>query len=218
MKIFFTAMLSFLLLMTTVEAAKIDTYRNIISSGRFILEYTIVEPPIRVTNKEATLKGNGFFGNFEMTNTSGNKDFNWKNHLRRVPVINVKQQQYSYGSFGISSLIEAFAPIIPPEKVIATLYTPEYKFIGSGTLDNYLTYEDFFGSKNGFNCAIRYYFSGDDLVKIAVLDYIEEGSQIQSYEKYLLRIDKFSATPDQSYLTLPSQLIDTTKRDKEVSK
>ncbi len=218
MKIFFMAMLSFLLLMTTVESAKIDAYRNIISSGLFTLKYTIMEPPVRVTNREATLKGSGFFGNFEMTDTSGNEDINWEKHLRRVSVINVKQKQYSYGRSGISSLIEAFAPIIPPEKIIATPYTPEYKFIGSGNLDDGLSYEDFFGSKNGFNCAIRYYFSGDTLTKIAVFNYVADDLRIQSYEKYLVQIDEFSATPDQSYLTLPSQLKDTTKRDKEVSK
>ena len=195
MKIFFTAMLSFLLLMTTAEAAKIDAYRDIISSGRFTLKYTITEPPVHMTNREATLTGSGFFGDFKMTSTKSNRDFNAENYLRKINVINVWQQQYSsYGSFGMSSLIEAFAPIVPPEKVIATPYTPEYKFIGSGTLDEYLTYEDFFGSKNGFNCAVRYYFSGDDLVKIAVLNYVEDDSQIQSYEKYLVRIDTFSAT------------------------
>ena len=196
MKIFFTAMLSFLLLMTTVEAAKIDAYRNIISSGRFILKYTIAEPPVHVTNKEATLTGSGFFSDFEMTSTKSESDFNAENYLRKINVINVQQQQYSYGNFGISSLIEAFAPIIPLEKVIATPYTPEYKFIGSGNLDDGLSYEDFFGSKNGFNCAIRYYFDGDTLTKIAVFDYITKDSLVQSYEKYLVQIDEFSTTQE----------------------
>lgn len=196
MKIFFTAILSFLLLMTTVEATKIDAYRNIISNGRFTLKYTILEEPVRVTNKEATLKGSGFFGNFEIADKSNNKDFTRRNYLRKVTVINLRQQQYSYGSFGISSLIEAFAPIIPPEKVIATPYTLEYKFIGSGTFSDGLSYEDFFGSKNDFNCAIRYYFDGDTLIKIAVFDYIADDSQIKSYEKYLIQIDEFSATQE----------------------
>ena len=55
MKIFFTVILSFLLLMTTAEAAKIDAYRNILSSGRFTLKYTIIEPPVHVTNSAVTL-------------------------------------------------------------------------------------------------------------------------------------------------------------------
>ena len=70
MKIFLTAILSFLLIMTTAEAAKIDAYRNIISSERFTIRYTIAEPPTRVTNREAKFVGIGGFGSFEMTDTS----------------------------------------------------------------------------------------------------------------------------------------------------
>ena len=76
----------------------------------------------------------------------------------------------------------------------------------------------FFGSKNGFNCAIRYYFSGDDLLKIAVFNYITDGSRIQTYEKYIIEIDEFSSTPNQKYFTLNAQLKDKTKRDKGAKK
>lgn len=284
MKIFFTAILSFLLLMTTTEAAKIDTYRDMLSSGRFTLKYTIAEPPIHVTNKEATLKGNsGFFGDFKMTDTTGfqlqhinnfqniivydgankyteklinsinenvslqaviaytlkkngetfrfcsiqkdGKKTYWSSYSNHeiqadleektniMSALDVMNEDYSY-----DMLTTALSPIISRDKIIATPFTPEYKFIGSGKLDGGLSYEDFFGSKNGFNCAIRYYFSGDTLTKIAVFDYVMNNSQIQTYEKYLVQIDEFSATTDQSYFTLPAQLKDKTRRDKEAKK
>ena len=284
MKIFFTAILSFLLLMTTAEAAKVDAYRNMISSGRFTIKYTLTEPPIRKTNKEAKLTDmGGFGGDFKMTDsgvaqrqsldnykgvmvfdgankcidsldivpniittilkTNGEtfrfcalqKDdkkeyyassfFRGKFHGRNNVFANeeedlgimnagdVMNEDYSYGI-----LTTALAPMISTDKVIATHYTPEYKFIGSGTLNGGLSYEDFFGSKNGFNCAIRYYFDGDTLSKIAVFDYVMKDSRVQTYEKYLVQIDEFSATPDQSYLSLPEGLKDKTKRDKGAKK
>ena len=80
MKIFFTAIITFLLLMSEAQAAKIDSYREIISSGRFTIKYTLTEPPARVTNKEATLLS-GFFGSdFQMTNTSAVQIRDLNNH------------------------------------------------------------------------------------------------------------------------------------------
>lgn len=284
MKIFFTAILSFLLIMTTAEAAKVDAYRNILSSGRFTIKYTLTEPPVRKTNREAKLIDmGGFGGDFKMTDTSAAqrqalndykgvmvfdgankcvesldivpniittilktngetfrfcaipKDdkteyyaasfFRGKFHGRNnafaneeedlgiMNAVDVMNEDYSYGI-----LTTALAPITSTDKIIATHYTPEYKFIGSGTLGNGLSYEDFFGSKNGFNCAIRYYFDGDTLSKIAVFDYVMKDSRVQSYEKYLVQIDEFSSTPDQSYLKLPEGIRDKTKRDKGAKK
>ena len=298
MKIFFTAILSFLLLMTTAEAVKVDAYRDIISSGRFTIKYTLIEPPVHVTNSAVTLdqdvnrsaphafnrNKNIFsimFVKFEMTKKSpedsnlndfkgvvvcngANRYFEdisvpdywtpaeatnfcvlkknderfrfhywqdkgkikyWGNYgakgiyanfeegLGKMNAVDVLKEDLSYGI-----LTTALSPIISTDKIIATPYTPEYKFIGSGTLNGGLSYEDFFGSKNGFNCAIRYYFDGDTLSKIAVFDYIMKDSRVQSYEKYLVQIDEFSSTPDQSYLTLPEGLKDKTRRDKGAKK
>lgn len=278
MKIFFTAILSFLLLMTTAEAAKVDTYREIISSGRFTIKYTIAEPPAHLTAKEAKLVDRGGFGGgFEMIDTSSaqrrtlndykgvmvfdgaNKYIENFNRTQRgitsllkkngetfrfysyqkedktvyhslsahrhdiianqeedlgiMNAVDVLNEDYSYGI-----LTTVLSPIIKPDKIIATPYTPEYKFIGSGTLGNGLSYEDFFGSKNGFNCAIRYYFDGDTLTKIAVFNYVTKDSRVQTYEKYLVQIDEFSSNPDQSYLKLPEGLKDKTKRDKGAKK
>lgn len=286
MKIFFTAILSLMLLMTTAQAAKVDAYRNMLSSGQFTIKYTVKEPPVRVTNKEFTITNiNIFFNTFDtreslsaqhyrrLNNHKGVITFDGANkYLESLNVVqgsvisvlkkngetfrflvipNDKKNEYYAASifnggkfhgknnvfaneeeeFGIMNAVDtlkedysygilttALAPIIAPDKVIATPYTPEYKFIGSGTLNGGLSYEDFFGSKNSFNCAIRYYFNGDTLTKIAVFDYIMKDSRVQSYEKYLVQIDEFSSTPDQSYLSLPAELKDKTKRDKGAKK
>ena len=66
----------------------------------------------------------------------------------QMSYIDVLKEDYSYGT-----LTTALSPIISLDKIIATPYTPEYKFIGSGNLDDGLSYEDFFGSKNRFNFA-----------------------------------------------------------------
>lgn len=303
MKIFFTVILSILLLMTTAQAAKVDAYRNMLSSGRFTIKYTFKESPIRVTNKKFTITNVNIFFNafntregiaaqsyrflnnhkgvvtfdganryFERLDIAKNNEDKYPENLRnwniaQVSIVSVlkkngetfrfrvipngnKNEYYANSAFnggkfhgknkvfaneeeelGIMNAVDtlkedysygilttALIPIITPDKVIATPYTPEYKFIGSGTLNGGLTYEDFFGSKNGFNCAIRYYFNGDALSKIAVFNYIVKNSQVQSYEKYLVEIDEFSPTPDQSYLSLPAEIKDETKRDKGAKK
>ena len=204
MKIFFTAILSFLLLMTTTAAAKVDAYRNILSSGRFTIKYTLTEPLVRKTNREAKLIDmGGFGGDFKMIDTSAAQNFTLNNHncvvvydgenkyyenfspfhqnwiMHTLKKNGETFRYYSYRfsstyysifndnkvvanmeeqmgiltalddlnedySYGFPLLTKALAPILPPDKVIATPYTPEYKFIGSGTLNGGLSYEDFF--------------------------------------------------------------------------
>lgn len=268
-----TMLAVFVLLLAEAEAAKSDVYRDMLSNGHFTLKYTIIEPPVRVTNKEATLTQTSMFGRFDMTDTSAAKSRTMTNYkgvvvcdgankytecldpihdgwircfLRKNDLTyryryatDAKKKIYMsrYGknavvanleeflgelpprfllneeySFGTSSITKALMPLTPPEKIIATPFTPEFKLIASGTLDDGLTYDDFFGNKNGFNCAVRYYFNGDTLVKIALFDYIMSEGRVQSYEKCVITVDEFSATPDQNYLQLPAELKDKTKR------
>lgn len=115
-------------------------------------------------------------------------------------------------NFGTSELDRALLPLIPPEKIIATDRTPEYKFFASGTLDGGLTYEDFVSDKGNTFSAVRYYFDGDNMVKIALVNYVRDGENILSYDKSVINITEFSTTPDQSYLKLPAELKDKTKR------
>lgn len=128
------------------------------------------------------------------------------------------QRLIEENKFGSSTLARALAPILPPDKVIATINTPNYKFIRSGSLGNGLTYEDFAADKNGTFYATRYYFSGDQMVKIACIDYTRQNGKIVDYDKSVVEIIEFTNTPDKSYLSLPAGLKDKTKRDKEASK
>ena len=121
-------------------------------------------------------------------------------------------------SLGYPTLTNAFIPLLPPEKVIDTPQTPKYKFIGSGNLGNNLSFEDFASDRNNIFSAVRYYFEGDKLVKIAQASYLKNGNEIAAYEKSVINITEFSTTADQNYLSLPADLKDITKRDKEKKK
>ena len=104
------------------------------------------------------------------------------------------------------------AAVLPADRIIATPTTPVYKFVGSGTLDSGLSYEDFTAEKNNTFYALRYYFSGDKMVKIAMFNYTKSGGAITGYEKHVLDIEEFSTAPDANYLQLPPGLKDATKR------
>ena len=123
------------------------------------------------------------------------------------------QVMFEEYNFGTPLITHALAAILPADKIIAFPITPEYKFIGSSTLSGGLTCEDFVSDKADRFSAIRYYFDGDQLVKIAFASYIKNASGIQSYEKAVVDITEFSATADESYLQLPEQLKDVTKRN-----
>ena len=117
-----------------------------------------------------------------------------------------------YDSYLVTLADGAFAAILPPEKIIATPQTHAYKFFASGTLDNGLTYEDFVSDKGDTFSAVRYYFDGDKMIKIAMASYVRGGGKILSYSKSVINITEFSTTPDQNYLQLPAELKDKTKR------
>ena len=115
-------------------------------------------------------------------------------------------------NFGTPELALALTAILPPEKIIATSQTPAYKFFASGTLDNGLSYEDFVSDKGDTFSAVRYYFDGDKMIKVAMASYVRGGGKILSYSKSVINITEFSTTPDQNYLKLPAELKDKTKR------
>ena len=96
---------------------------------------------------------------------------------------------------------------------------PVYEFLGAGSLSDGLNYEDYYDSQSNNFYAVRYYFDGNQLVKIATLSYVKQNGTIVSYEKSITGITEFSITPDPKYLALPTELKDATKRSKqEVSK
>lgn len=87
----------------------------------------------------------------------------------------------------------------------------KYKLAASGTLSNGLNYEDFSFHEGDTVSAIRYYFDGDALKKIAFAYYSRNGERVQ-VRKCIVKILSFTAEPERSLLSLPSGLTDTTKR------
>lgn len=122
------------------------------------------------------------------------------------------QKLFQDYNFGNQDLYQALQPILPPEQVIVTPNTPIYKFAGAGNLSGGLTYEDFYGEKNNTHYAIRYYFSGDKMTKIATFTYFKDEGGVQFYEKHVIDIEEFLTAADENYLQLPANLKDTTKR------
>ena len=151
----------------------------------------------------------------------GYRYFDYKSGEIQANVYNLRTpyqdllEEFNYGVPEVSLIL---MPLLPREKIIATAWTPEYKFFGSGSLASGLTYEDFVSDKNNFYSAIRYYFSGENMVKVAVASYIKNNGKIQSYEKRIIDIVEFSPNADLNYLKIPESLKDTTKRDKDGGK
>ena len=83
----------------------------------------------------------------------------------------------------------------------------KYQFVASGETTAGMAYEDFSYRDGATVSAIRYYFDGDTLKKIAFATATDG-----KLRKCIVRIVEFSSAPVQSLLSLPSGLVDTTKR------
>lgn len=284
-KIFFALLTVILVFSSSVEAAKVDIYREALRNNKFTLKYEVKELPILQTSKDAFFTYNGlrsrnftdtkyllsdkgiivsdgdtryietfrkdyigfsiymareFYNLHNMDTKVSEKDisefienngvyecklikdgeitpFSWSIENGKIehwggyessPLeasnsfkpYQKLMEEYSLGTLGLT---RAFMPILSKEKIIALPDSPDYKFFNSGSLDNGLTYEDFISDKDNVFNAIRYYFKGNDMVKISLASYVKDGGKILSYEKSVIEITEFSTTPDQSYLTLP---------------
>ena len=273
-KIFFALLTVVLVFTSSVEAAKVDIYREALRNNKFTLKYEVKELPILQTSKDAFFTYNGLRSrnstdtkylipdkgiivsdgdtryietfhkdyiefsiymarelyNLHNIDTKVNEkdisEFIENNGVYECKLIkdgeitpfswsieNGKVEHwggYESSPLGASNsfmrtlgLTRAFMPILSKEKIIALPDSPDYKFFNSGSLDNGLTYEDFVSDKDNVFNAIRYYFKGNDMVKISLASYVKDGGKILSYEKSVIKITEFSTTPDQSYLTLP---------------
>ena len=87
-----------------------------------------------------------------------------------------------------------------------------YEFVTAGELDGGLTYEDYRARDGEELSAIRYYFDGDRLVKIAFASYGRDARGRAQGSKCIVRINEFRAEPDVNLLRLPDGLEDVTKR------
>ena len=296
-KVFLTLVTCILVLCPSVQAAKVDMYRDLLLSKKFTLKYDVQEIPIIQTSNDAVLTNRGLanklatgFEGFPhsavivfngddryneifhdetivsykvktskfdssskshaTTETDSLKlpeggqcrlikdgevfEFFWdkKNDKKRYlggwtqfgksksvkaggsDLFNESQRFVQDYNFGTPEIARALLPLLPPEKIPATPQTLAYKFFGSGSLEGGVTYEDFISDNADVFSAIRYYFSGNDMTKIAQVNYVKENGKILGYDKSVIYITEFSSTPDQSYLSLPTELKDKTKRDK----
>ena len=66
--------------------------------------------------------------------------------------------------------------------------------------------------------AIRYYFKGNKMVKIAAASYYVLPNGKLDGNKAIIKIKEFSAIPDATYLNLPTGVKDVTKKPKTVKK
>lgn len=119
-----------------------------------------------------------------------------------------------YGeSFGPVDVSRLLTVMLPANKKPAGM--PDYRYVGSGNLENGLSYEDYRteGSESGLE-AVRYYFQGNTLVKIAAASYFRKPDGGLDGRKCVLKIEEFSNLPDGKMLVLPEGLEDKTKREK----
>ena len=94
----------------------------------------------------------------------------------------------------------------------AMIDSDRYQFASDGELDGGLSYEDYKSDADGMLSAIRYYFDGERLVKIAFASYGRDDKNRVVGSKCIVRIKEFRAEPDESLLRLPTGLEDVTKR------
>ena len=113
----------------------------------------------------------------------------------------------SYGDNDVSKLLNAILP-----NSMKTAEMIKYHYVMSGKLDNGLNYEDYKSNDDNTLNAIRYYFKGNNLVKIASISYHKNDDGTIEGRKCIIRIKEFSANPDVKYLSLPAGVEDVTNR------
>lgn len=116
-------------------------------------------------------------------------------------------------SFGTANMTRLLNAMLPNNNKAAGM--PSFRYVGSGWLNNGLNYEDYRSDSNGVFEAVRYYFNGYTLVKIASATYYTNSKGELDGTRCIIKIDEFSPTPDKNYLSLPAGLKDTTKRKAE---
>ena len=103
--------------------------------------------------------------------------------------------------------------MLPDERKSADM--PRYTHVKSGRSKDGLNYEDYKSGDGDVMSAIRYYFDGDRLIKIASADYRKDSDGNIESRRCVIEIDEFSSAVEGEYLSLPTALKDVTKRKKE---
>ncbi|AOH47031.1 hypothetical protein BCS37_00570 [Selenomonas sp. oral taxon 920] len=109
-----------------------------------------------------------------------------------------------YGErFGDADVTRLLSILLPPER--KPQGAPRYEAVGAGTLTGGTSYEDYRRQDADELEAVRFYFDGTRLSRIASITYRTEGGKVHA-RKCILRIDRFDAVPDAAYLSLPQGL------------
>lgn len=109
-----------------------------------------------------------------------------------------------YGErFGEADVTRLLSILLPAEK--KPLGTPQFTAAGAGSLTDGMSYEDYRRQDTNELEAVRFYFDGAKLTRIASVTYRTEGGKVHEH-KCILRIDRFDAAPDAAYLSLPKGL------------
>lgn len=140
----------------------------------------------------------------EVKQASGNitsEIFGSKKNIVAPISTNFMAQSMLGSSYGSSSLTRYLNALLPDD--IKSADSPEFNYVTSGWLDNGLNYEDYRSSQGDINEAVRYYFNGYNLIKIAAIRYWRNENGVMEGEKTIIRIDDFSPTPTKELLTLP---------------
>ena len=125
---------------------------------------------------------------------------------------NVLAQAMAGDSFGGSAMTRYLNALLPKSKKGKDM--PVFRYVDSGWLNSGLSYEDYTTTENGISEAVRYYFNGYNMVKIAAVRYWTNDNGVMEGNKTILKITEFVPTPDKQYLELPAGVQDKTKRKK----
>lgn len=136
-----------------------------------------------------------------------------KKNLVAPIATNYMAQSMLGSSYGSSALTRYLNAILPDDNKSSD--SPEFKFVTSGWLENGLNYEDYRSVDGDINEAVRYYFNGYNLIKIAAIRYWRNEKGVMEGEKTIIRIDEFSPTPTKELLTLPPGVKEKKKSKKK---
>lgn len=129
------------------------------------------------------------------------------------------EDELLYGeAFGTREVSRLLGAMLPASSIPAGL--PAYQYVGAGNLGNGLSYEDYRASSSAGLEAIRYYFEGSTLVRIAAASYDRDEKGNLVGHKCILKIKDFSTAPDASKLALPANLkvVDPSQQNKSGKK
>lgn len=115
------------------------------------------------------------------------------------------QSQDEVEDVGAPMLMKMLAVIYPLSR--ANVELPEYSFVKNGQTADGDSYEDYSGELGGRFHAVRCYFRGGELVKMAYASYVKDAERPQDEaEKYVIEIKEISSVPERRYFSLPVEL------------